>query len=150
MDKGSRWDRHFLREAVLWSRMSKDPSTQVGAILVGQDRRIVSTGYNGFPPQIKDSLHLLEDRDKKYPRIIHAEMNAILNAVRSTHGATAYVTLPPCGDHCAKLLLGAGIVRVHALQPTDPRHEESSHLGRAILLEGGVESVWWTPEEIEE
>jgi len=109
------WDYYFLHISEAVARKSKDPSTRVGAVIVGQDNEIVSTGYNGFPRGITDSSERLEDRPTKYKYIVHAEANAIYNAVRggrATRDCCIYVAgLPPCHE-CAKAIIQAGIVRV--------------------------------------
>jgi dCMP deaminase len=109
-----KWDRRFLRLAIHLSSWSKDPSTQVGCVVVGPDREIRSTGFNGFPRGIADSLERLVDRELKYPLICHAEENAIMHAARigvALKGCVAYVTWPPC-TRCARSLVQAGIVEV--------------------------------------
>jgi len=109
-----KWDRRFLALADHISGWSKDPSTKVGCIIVGEDREIRSTGFNGFPRGIDDSLERLEDREQKYPLICHAEENAIMHAARigvSLKGCTAFVTWPPC-TRCARSLIQAGVVEV--------------------------------------
>ena len=86
----------------------------MGCIIVGEDREIRSTGFNGFPRGIDDSLERLEDREQKYPLICHAEENAIMHAARigvSLKGCTAFVTWPPC-TRCARSLIQAGVVEV--------------------------------------
>lgn len=113
------WDASFMGDAFMTSFRSKDPSTQVGAVLVNSDHRIVSTGYNGTPKRMndedfpwgKDSDDPLET---KYPYVIHAERNAILNTegpLSELKDGTAYVTLFPCHE-CMKSLAQAGINRV--------------------------------------
>ena len=90
-----KWDKRFLHLAKHISEWSKDPSTKVGCIVVGEDREIRSTGFNGFPRGIEDKQERLEDREQKYPMICHAEENAIMHAARigiSLKGTTAYVT----------------------------------------------------------
>ena len=92
----------------------KDPSTKVGCIVVGEDREIRSTGFNGFPRGIADDSDRLSNRELKYPLICHAEENAIMHAARiglSLKGCTAYVTWPPC-TRCARSLIQAGVVEV--------------------------------------
>lgn len=89
-----RWDRHFLELALVNARMSKDPKTKVGAVIVGPDREVRAMGFNGFPRGIADTPARLEDRDLKLKLVVHAEMNAILNAVRvgvSVKGCTLYL-----------------------------------------------------------
>ena len=79
-----KWDKRFLELAKHISDWSKDPSTstKVGCIVVGEDREIRSTGFNGFPRGIEDKTERLEDREQKYPMICHAEENAIMHAAR--------------------------------------------------------------------
>ena len=100
-----------MRLALHIAQWSKDPSTQVGCVVVGPDREIRSTGFNGFPRGIDDSLERLNDREQKYPLVCHAEENAIMHAARvgvSLKGCTAFVTWPPC-TRCARSLIQAGI-----------------------------------------
>ncbi len=108
------WDQRFLDLAEHISNWSKDPSTKVGCVVVGNDREIRSTGFNGFPRGIKDTPERLQDREQKYPLICHAEENAIMHAARigvSLKGCTAYVTWNPC-SRCARSLIQAGIIEV--------------------------------------
>ncbi|MCH1481739.1 MAG: dCMP deaminase family protein [Candidatus Poseidoniaceae archaeon] len=107
----SKWDLRFIGLAQHISTWSKDPSTKVGCVVVGEDREIRSTGFNGFPRGINDNEERLMDREKKYPLICHAEENAIMHAARigvSLKDSTAYVTWPPC-SRCARSLIQAGI-----------------------------------------
>ena len=109
-----KWDIRFLELAKHISGWSKDPSTKVGCVVVGEDRENRSTGFNGFPRGISDDNDRLTDREKKYPLICHAEENAIMHAARigvSLKGSTAYVTWPPC-SRCARSLIQAGIKEV--------------------------------------
>lgn len=109
-----KWDRRFIDLALHISNWSKDPSTKVGCVVVGADREIRSTGFNGFPRGIEDSIERLEDREMKYPLICHAEENAIMHAARigiSLKDCVAYVTWPPC-TRCARSLIQAGVVEV--------------------------------------
>ena len=101
----------FIGLAQHISTWSKDPSTKVGCVVVGEDREIRSTGFNGFPRGINDDEERLTDREKKYPLICHAEENAIMHAARigvSLKDSTAYVTWPPC-SRCARSLIQSGI-----------------------------------------
>ena len=105
------WNKRFLKLAKHISEWSKDPSTQVGCVVVGPDREIRSTGFNGLPRGIEDNDERLNDREIKYPLICHAEENAIMHAARigiSLKDCTAYVTWPPC-TRCARSLIQAGI-----------------------------------------
>lgn len=117
---GGKWDRRFLKIAKEISTWSKDPSSKIGAVIVNDERRILATGYNGFPRGIEDTEERLSNREEKYPRIIHAELNALMNALYSgvsVKGATLYVYgLPVCSD-CTKSVIQSGIKRV-VLTPT--------------------------------
>lgn len=113
----NKWDRRFMDLARLVSTWSKDPSTQTGAVLVGKNRNVLSTGFNGFPRRIQDTHERLHDRQVKYGLIIHAEKNAIYNAVLNgvcLEGSTAYVVgngIPVC-DQCSLGLIQVGVIRV--------------------------------------
>ena len=109
-----KWHLRFLRLAHEVASWSVDPSTKVGCILV-RDRRVISTGYNGFPKNISDNFERLMDREKKYEITVHAEVNAITTAALhgvSTDGCSAYVTFSPC-SRCAAVLINAGIKEVY-------------------------------------
>jgi dCMP deaminase len=131
-------DRRFMALAHFMSGWSKDPRTQVGAVIVAPDPRKVSLGYNGFPPGIADDDRLL-DRDLKNMMVQHAERNAMDNAQFDTTGATIYTTRAPC-HACAGSLISKGIRRVVTPPwPTDPLWQKSSDLARSLLMEAGVE-----------
>lgn len=114
MQIDSKWDRRFMRLAREVSTWSKDPAAQIGAVII-RDRRILATGYNGFPEGINDTMERLQDKEQKLPRIIHGEMNALLNALNngtSVRDSTLYVYgLPICAD-CTKSVIQAGISRI--------------------------------------
>jgi dCMP deaminase len=110
------WDEYFMGLAMLSSMRSKDPSTQVGACIVNQEKKIVGIGYNGFPIGCDDEEYPWEREgdwlDTKYPFVCHAELNAILNSVsHNLKGATIYVGLFPCNE-CAKAIIQSGIKEV--------------------------------------
>ncbi len=110
------WDDYFIGVAILASMRSKDPGTQVGCCIVGEDKIILSTGYNGFPKGCSDDDYPWDREGEhnctKYPFVVHAELNAILNAGgKSLAGATVYTTLFPCNE-CAKAIIQSGITRV--------------------------------------
>ena len=110
------WDEYFMGVAMLASRRSKDPNTQVGACIVSGDNIILSTGYNGFPIGCSDDEYPWdregEEGQTKYPYVVHAELNAILNASgKSLKGARLYVDLFPCNE-CAKAIIQSGIKEV--------------------------------------
>lgn len=109
-----KWNIRFMQQAQLISTWSKDPSTRVGCIIVSPDRFVLSEGYNGFPCGIADTYERLHDRALKYPRVVHAETNAIVNAGRNgakIDGGILFVTAPPC-TNCAKMIVQAGIREV--------------------------------------
>ena len=94
---------------------SKDPSTQVGAVIVSGEHRVVSIGYNGFPNGCSDD-EFPWDREgdfgaTKYPYVVHAELNAILNSKNDLRGCSIYVSLFPCNE-CAKAIIQSGISRI--------------------------------------
>ncbi len=111
------WDEYFMGVALLSAQRSKDPGTQVGACIVGEDNRILSMGYNGMPIGCDDNV-MPWDREgdsglqTKYPFVCHAELNAILNYSGSRlKGARVYVSLFPCNE-CAKAIIQAGIKEI--------------------------------------
>ena len=137
-----KWDKRFLHLAKHISEWSKDPSTKVGCIVVGEDREIRSTGFNGFPRGIEDKQERLEDREQKYPMICHAEENAIMHAARigiSLKGTTAYVTWPPC-SRCTRSLIQAGVSEV--IYPKDldipERWQKDFDIASGMMNEAGI------------
>lgn len=109
------WDEYFMGVAILSSKRSKDPGTQVGACIVSPDKRIVGVGYNGLPAGCNDD-DFPWDRDKdflnsKYAYVCHAELNAILNSTKDLKNCTIYVDLFPCNE-CAKSIIQSGIKEV--------------------------------------
>jgi len=130
--KDRKWDRRFMEMAEVISGWSKDPSSKIGAVVVNAERRILATGYNGFPRGIEDSDERLNNRNEKYPRIIHAEMNALMNALYNgvtVKDATLYVYGLPVCPACTKCVIQAGIKRV--VMPT------------AKTDKGNWEDVWY-------
>ena len=108
------WDEYFMGIAMLAARRSKDPNTQVGACIVSQDNIIISTGYNGMPKGCSDDEFPWdrEGAETKYPYVVHAELNAILNANgRDLRGSRVYVALFPCNE-CAKAIIQSGVKEV--------------------------------------
>ena len=103
-----KWDSRFMELAKLVASWSKDGSTKVGAVIVDEQRRIVSTGYNGPPQGVKDEY---ADRTQKLRRTLHAETNALAFAQRNVRGCTIYVTHPPCSQ-CAAQIIQHGIRKV--------------------------------------
>ena len=136
------WDARFLELARHISGWSKDPSTKVGCVVVGPDREIRSTGFNGFPRGIEDNVDRLANREMKYPLVCHAEENAIMHAARigvALKGCIAYVTWPPC-TRCARSLIQAGIREI--VYPADlvipDRWIEDFRISSGMLTEAGL------------
>ncbi len=133
---------HLLKEAYLWSERSKDPSTKVGALALKRDI-VVSQGYNGFPRKITDHKDLLHTREKKYPRIVHAEMNVIANAAKlgiSLDGCTLICTHHPCA-RCAGVIINTGITRIifdHNTFTDDFKSRMDIALAEDMFREAGV------------
>jgi dCMP deaminase len=107
----SKWDIRFLERAMDAARDSKDPSTKVGAALVSSDRTKVLFGYNGFPRKMEDRSEWLTNREEKYPRVIHAEMNALLLGGIPVEGFTCYTWPMLSCERCLVHLVQAGVVR---------------------------------------
>tara|TARA_B110000908_G_scaffold68663_1_gene82946 strand:+ start:1769 stop:2239 length:471 start_codon:yes stop_codon:yes gene_type:complete len=137
------WSDKYIKLAKHISTWSKDPSTKIGAIVVGEDGQILSQGFNGFPRGIKDSDERLNDRKRKYELIVHGEMNAIYNASLngvSLKDATLYVYgLPTCNE-CAKGIIQVGIKKVVAMRPADYNEtwNESIDNAQALFKEADV------------
>jgi dCMP deaminase len=117
-----------------------------------KDRRIISTGYNGLPASLSDSLDRYHDRDFKLATIIHAEKNAIFNAAKngsSSEGATAYVTWPPCSQ-CASALIQAGIEKVICPDPKNgpERWVTNFLLANELLYEAGVKVLYYSDSDL--
>lgn len=104
------WDEMWMRMAQLVAERSKDPNTQVGAVVVSPDNKRIAVGYNGFPAGQEETPKLWES-PTKYDHVVHAEPNALLHANTDTTGWTLYVTYPPC-SRCAPLVINAGIKRI--------------------------------------
>ena len=111
------WDEYFMGVAILTAQRSKDPNTQVGCCIVDKEQRILSTGYNGLPWGCSDDEYPWEREGSdqnatKYPFVVHAELNSILNARgKNLTGAKLYVALFPCNE-CAKAIIQSGIAEV--------------------------------------
>lgn len=109
------WDDYFMGIAILSAMRSKDPNTQVGACIVNEEKRIVGVGYNGFPKGCEDTEFPWEREgeflETKYPYVCHAELNAILNSIKSLKNCTIYVALFPCNE-CSKAIIQSGIKEI--------------------------------------
>jgi len=109
------WDEYFMGVAILSGHRSKDPSTQVGACIVNRDHRIIGVGYNGFPAGCDDDMFPWSREgsflETKYPYVVHAELNAILNSIKNLKDCVIYVALFPCNE-CAKAIIQSGITEI--------------------------------------
>jgi dCMP deaminase len=122
--------------------LSKDPSTRVGAVIVGPGNEIRASGWNGFPRGVRDLPERYDDRPTKYKFIAHAEANAIANAARAgtpTDGCSLVVTaLHPCNE-CTKMIIGAGIRRIYAPMPDmEGRWASEFEVAARMLQEAGI------------
>jgi dCMP deaminase len=140
----NKWYKRYLKLAKEVATWSKDPNTQVGAVVVGSKGQILSQGYNGFPRGISDSSKRLNDRDTKLSLIVHAEMNAIYNATYSgvsLDGSTIFIHgLPACSE-CAKGIIQVGIKRVVVSKQcieARPHWNDSWKKSIAMFAEAGI------------
>ncbi len=151
------WDEYFMGVALLAAQRSKDPNTQVGACIVSGDESsygknvIISTGYNGFPLGCSDDVFPWEreggePNSTKYPFVVHAELNAILNAHgKSLIGTKIYVALFPCNE-CAKAIIQSGIREVIYL--SDKYSDtDSTKASKRMLESAGVRLTRFLPDK---
>ena len=145
------WDEYFMAVALLAAERSKDPSTQVGACIVDSENRIVSTGYNGFPYGCSDDEYPWDREGEdatqtKYGYVVHAELNAILNARgRNVAGTRVYVALFPCNE-CAKAIIQAGISEVIYLSDKYA-NTPGTLISKRMLRSAGVKLRQLIPEK---
>lgn len=120
----SKWDHRFLQLAALVASWSKDPSTKTGAVIVGPKNQVISVGFNGFPNSMPDSDALLNNRDEKYSRTVHCEINALIFANGPIPDGSSLYTVPfmSC-DRCVVQMLQAGIKRFVAPIATSDKLE---------------------------
>ena len=137
------WEEYFMGLAHLSGLRSKDPNTQVGAVIVDENNRVVSIGYNGFPSGVSDDEFPWGREggvlDTKYAFVVHAELNAILNSQRSVRGCTLYVSLFPCNE-CAKAIIQSGIRRI-VYESDKYADTDVTQVSKKMLMEAGVELV---------
>lgn len=142
------WDEYFMGVSLLAAKRSKDPNTQVGACIVDPNHVILSTGYNGFPLGCSDDElpWARTGEDTKYPYVVHAELNAILNSGgKSLRDATIYVGLFPCNE-CAKAIIQSGIREVVYLDDKYA-NEKSTLASKRLLSMAGVKMRKLKPRE---
>ena len=144
------WTDYFLKIAEVVKQKSKDESTQIGAVIVGRDREILSTGYNSFPRGLDDNLPERQERPVKYFYFEHAERNAIYNAARvgiPLNESSIYLTSGlPCSD-CARAVINSGIKRVYCKRECTTKNKEkwveSQEISHKMLLECGVRVTFY-------
>lgn len=146
----SKWDVRFLTIAASVASWSKDPGTCVGSVLVN-DRRILATGYNGFPAGLEDTAERYSNRELKLAYTVHAEVNALLNAAKNgaeTKGSILYVTFPPCVN-CSTCIVQAGVSRVvcPSVSTAPERWKDNFQLGQNVLHEVGVSVSTFIPSQ---
>jgi dCMP deaminase len=143
------WKDYFGNIAQQVKLKSKDVNTQIGAVVVGENNEIVSTGYNSFPRGINDEIVERQERPEKYYWFEHAERNALYNSALigvSTKGCTMYLTCGvPCSD-CARGIINSGIKKV-VCEKTDTTKgsQWSEHSKRSLIMfkEAGVELEYY-------
>jgi dCMP deaminase len=141
-----KWDRRYLGLAKYYSQFSKDPSTKVGAVVVDLDNRVAGMGYNGFPEGIADTPERLNNRELKYKLVLHAEVNAILDAGDRARASTLYVwpsfALPPVCNECCKIAIAAGVMEIVGFEGGDDeraaRWKDSISISKVLCEEAGI------------
>lgn len=142
-----KWDRRFLELAKIVSTWSKDPSTQVGSVLVDNRKNVVGLGYNGFPRGVRDLEERYNNRELKYQMVVHAEENALIAAGNRSRGSTLYVypsfMLPPICSRCCSSAIQAGISTIVGyLSDVEPeraaRWKDSILISKSMCDEAGV------------
>jgi dCMP deaminase len=142
-----KWDFRFIRLAEEVASWSKDPKRKVGCV-ISHGKRDVAKGYNGFPHSLSDDLNRLRSPAYKDKVIIHAELNAIVNASKfgvSLENATAYVTLHPC-TRCSSLLVQSGIVKIVCPPPLVPESSkwyDDFKMSSDLLFEAGLTVLYY-------
>jgi dCMP deaminase len=141
MRQAESWASVWMKVAEAISQRSKDPNTQVGAVVVSPDNRQHTGGYNGFPVNIKETAERWS-RPTKYSYCLHAEANAILNSRTDLEGWTLYLTLFPCVE-CAKMIIQSGIKKVvYKNNPTDvSRQNINYNLSEEMLKEAEIDLI---------
>lgn len=145
-----KWVKRFFNLTKEISEWSKDPSTKVSALIADDNYRIVSQGYNGFPRGVKDSDDRYNNRELKYKLVVHAELNAILNALyngSSVKGCSIFVhNLPVCSE-CAKAIIQSGIKYVYIDTRINDRWVESWSYSLTMFKESGVRVYFYSSED---
>lgn len=130
------WNEYFMSLAHLSAKRSKDPNTQVGACVVNEDKKVVGLGYNGMPYGCNDNEYPWDREgsysETKYPYVVHAELNAMLNSESSLKNCSIYVSLFPCNE-CSKAIIQSGIKKVY--YESDKYAETDSVIASKRMLE---------------
>lgn len=143
MDQVSKWDQRFLRLAEHIGGWSRDPSTKCGAVIVRPNRSICSTGFNGFPQGMDDRSEWYDNRDEKYIRVVHAEVNALLFSRESVSGYTLYTWPMACCPRCAVQMVQAGLRRlVFPVCPVDKIERWQEQLEKTKSIYGEMNVEW--------
>jgi dCMP deaminase len=137
------WDIFYLNMAKYVATKSKDPSTKTGAVIIRSDGTPASFGFNGFPRGMSDSPELYADREKKYSRVVHCEMNAMIFARQDLNGGTLYTWPFASCDRCAVCMIQAGIKRFvyPAMPPEKQQWAASLDTATSYMREAGCEVV---------
>lgn len=145
------WLQYFKEVVEVVKKKSKDERMQIGALIVGNDNQILSTGYNSFPSGINDDVPERQEKPEKYFWFEHAERNAIYNAAKSgtaTNGATMYLSCElPCAD-CARAIINAGIKKIYiqkgkGVTRNSESYKESFIRSETMLGEAGVDVIYY-------
>jgi len=150
LNNNMEWTEYFLNIAEQIKLKSKDQSTQIGAIIVGEDNEVLSTGYNSFPRGLDDSKQERQKSPLKYHYMEHAERNSIYNAARigvSVKNSTIYLTSGiPCSD-CARAIINSGIKTIYCKKICTTKNfekwEESKKIAQEMFVECGVEIIYY-------
>jgi len=142
MYNDEKWDLRYINLAKEVAKWSKDPSRKIGAVIVGNMGQIISQGFNGLPRGIEDLTERYENREEKYRFTVHAEANAIYNAIHngsSCSNSTIYITGLPACHECAKAIIQVGIRRVVMDTPPIDNWKESAELSLRMFSESGIQ-----------
>mgnify|MGYP003126501137 FL=1 len=142
-----KWDLRFLEMSELVSSWSKDPSTKVGSVIVDNDRRVISLGYNGFPKGVADNARL-NNREEKYKIVVHAERNALLFANTDVKNCSIF-TYPfmPC-PICAGMIIQSGISRVVSFKSNNERWGKDFEISRKMFQEADIQLLEYEDTDV--
>jgi dCMP deaminase len=143
------WDSYFYKITQVIAQKSKDPTTAVGALAVGADHQILSTGYNGIPRRVRDDEKRLV-RPEKYKWVVHAEANCVAHAARTGVGlkeSRLYCTHHPCAS-CAALIIQSGIVEVVMGTGQTSMPKEEFDIAETLFREAGISLRRYIPEVV--